>query len=157
MYRIYTNHIIIILPLLDIFILLHSVFRGTTNSHIFFQDSTNQWILQSLRAPTMYLETLNKLPDHLPIGTHIWSVMSEDAICRRNTSQTHELTFTTCFPMKYTCDSGHCIPLRYVKWDIYYILNLLQDYLTYLLHNVLFSNIHFSYLPNIDIKLEEKK
>ena len=68
--------------------------------------------MQSLRDPTKYLETKNKLPDNLPIGTHIWSVMMENGICKLNPSETHELTFTNCFPNKYTCDSGHCILLR---------------------------------------------
>ena len=88
------------------------IFRGTTNSHIYFDNSTNRWKMESLRDPSKMLETVNKLPDNLPIGTHIWSVKYEDAICKLNTSQTHELTFTNCFPNKYTCDSGHCIPLR---------------------------------------------
>ena len=86
--------------------------RGTTNSHIFFNPTSNRWRMQSLRDPTKYLETKNKLPDNLPIGTHIWSVMMENGICKLNPSETHELTFTNCFPNKYTCDSGHCILLR---------------------------------------------
>ena len=83
-----------------------------SNSHIFFDNATDRWIMESLRDSTKFLATTNKLPDNLPMGTHVWSVMSENAICKLNTSQTHELTFTTCFPNKYTCDSGHCIPLR---------------------------------------------
>ena len=83
-----------------------------TNSHIFFDETTDRWRMESLRDPTKYLATTYKLPETVPIGTHIWSVMSENALCNLNTSETHELTFTTCFPDKYTCDSGHCIPLR---------------------------------------------
>ena len=36
---------------------------------------------------------------------------SDLAICGKKEGEVAELTLSTCFPGKYTCDSGHCIEL----------------------------------------------
>ena len=58
------------------------------------------------------METFSKLDDGVPIGTHKWVTGSENALCGRLEGYTTEMTFSKCYPNKYTCNSGHCINLH---------------------------------------------
>ncbi len=49
--------------------------RGIRNSHLYFENSTARWRLQSLRDPNKMLDMAEKNPDVLPIGTHNWEAM----------------------------------------------------------------------------------
>ena len=51
------------------------------------------------------------------LGTHVWEVTEDFAICKLMKNQTLELTFSQCYPNKYTCNNGDCINLRLV-WSI---------------------------------------
>ncbi len=55
--------------------LLFFIFRGIRNSHLYFENSTARWRLQSLRDPNKMLDMAEKNPDVLPIGTHNWEAM----------------------------------------------------------------------------------
>ena len=82
-------------------------FRGVSKSNIFFNATLSKWILQSLINPDFYLESqYNKLP----IGTTHWKktgVLSK----RDDHASVIPLTFSFCYPDKFTCNSGHCKPL----------------------------------------------
>ena len=58
------------------------------------------------------METFSKLDDGVPIGTHKWVTGSENALCGRLEGYMTEMTFSMCYPGKYTCNSGHCIELH---------------------------------------------
>jgi hypothetical protein len=69
--------------------------------------------MQSLLSPHIWIATQLKLPSEIPIGTHNWEVTTENGLCDQQIGHVTELTFSQCYPNKYTCNSGHCIPLRY--------------------------------------------
>ena len=81
-------------------------------SHIFYNSTSKKWTLQSLLKPGAWLETKHKLPKQIPIGTHDWIVGSDNSLCQMESGTEMVLTFSACYPNKYTCNSGHCIPLR---------------------------------------------
>ena len=87
-------------------------FRGLTKSHIYFNASAQRWHLQSLLDPDSYIITDVKFTDQIPIGTHKWMVATENGLCKMRSGLVTELTFSQCYPEKYTCNSGHCIALR---------------------------------------------
>jgi hypothetical protein len=91
-------------------------FRGIMKSHIFFQSKTQRWLLQSLISPKHRLESLKINTKSLPFGTFLWRGLNEEGWCGEEQFQGYELTLSNCFPNKYTCDSGHCIDLRYAYW-----------------------------------------
>jgi hypothetical protein len=82
--------------------------RGAKISHIFFNDKTEKWTLQSLKDPTKFVQT-----GKFPIGTSVWEIIDEGGLCGLKSNSTKELTMSLCYPNKYTCNSGDCIPLRY--------------------------------------------
>jgi hypothetical protein len=86
---------------------------GIANSHIFYDLTLLTWVLQSLRKPDKKITMWTKRPGELPLGRHIWLVDSDFAFCGKTKDSKVELTLSTCFPDKYTCDDGHCIDLRY--------------------------------------------
>ena len=47
-----------------------------------------------------------------PIGSHDWKLKKDKALCNLLNGKKRELTFTQCYPHKFTCGSGHCIPLE---------------------------------------------
>ena len=83
-------------------------------SHIFFECvqkeecTYGKWILQSVLEPEMMLE----LEDEFPIGTHEWKLKKDDALCDQEKGYKRRLTLSQCYPDKFTCNSGHCIPLE---------------------------------------------
>ena len=97
-------------------------FRGLTKSHIYFkckekyECETGTWILQSLFEPKMKLEFTN---GDFPVGTNEWIIMENYALCNKDKGYIKELTLTQCYPDKFTCGSGHCIPLEN-KCDVKY-------------------------------------
>ena len=84
-------------------------------SHIFFECnedykcSSGKWVLQSILQPNMTLEFEGKTP----IGSHYWESKSAGAFCNMKSGHKSKLTFSQCYPDKFTCYSGHCIPLDY--------------------------------------------
>ena len=55
--------------------------------------------------------TVRKMKFHLPLGSHEWTLEADNAHCGHTAGHISRLTFSDCFPNKYTCNSGHCIPL----------------------------------------------
>ena len=49
------------------------------NSEIYFDDTTGEWRLQSLRYPSKFL-TLQRLND-FPLGTREWILGTDFAVC----------------------------------------------------------------------------
>ena len=47
-----------------------------------------------------------------PIGSKFWKSKKDGAFCDKKSEHISKLTFTQCYPGKFTCDSGHCIPLE---------------------------------------------
>ena len=86
------------------------LFRGFMKSHIYFNSTTSKWILESLLFPNAWLETEEQ--KEIPVGTNLWIVGSEKGMCQIPKGKAVKLTFCTCYPDKFTCKSGHCIPLR---------------------------------------------
>ena len=88
-------------------------FNGVQNSEIYFDADLNTWRLQSLRNPEKFvLMNNNDLVGALPLGTMRWKVASDKALCGYSNGTELDLTFSTCFPNKFTCNDGTCIPLR---------------------------------------------
>ena len=88
---------------------LKKCYRGTQISHIFFDKNVQKWTLQSLRDPKIYVQT-----EKFPLGTSEWTIGADNALCGLENRTTSELTMSLCYPEKYTCNSGSCIPLRYI-------------------------------------------
>ena len=82
-------------------------------SHMFYNDTTDHWILESFLKPGTWIETKHKFTRQIPIGTLDWIVGSDGGLCGHEVGYESVLTFSACYPNKYTCNSGHCIPLRY--------------------------------------------
>ena len=91
-----------------------ALFRGSQNSIMRYHKGTKKWRLQSLRNPLNMIQTVAELDEDLPIGTHVWEVTNDFAICKLRQNQTLELTISQCYPDKYTCNNGDCIALAYV-------------------------------------------
>ena len=87
------------------------LFKGISLSYMHYNDTDERWYIRSLREPSKYLVTVRQIPVDLPTGTWMWRVGSEGSICGLAEGELRELTFSRCFPNKYTCDSGDCIPL----------------------------------------------
>ena len=54
-----------------------------------------------------------KDPTIYPLGSRVWILGSELSMCGDDKDKEVTLTLSKCYPDKYTCNSGHCIPLRY--------------------------------------------
>ena len=85
-------------------------FRGVRNSHIFFDSSVGVWKLQSFRQPHRHahLSTVGLLP----LGTHTWRTVNFCVEEKVGATRKRDLTFSKCYPNKYTCGDGSCKPLR---------------------------------------------
>ena len=90
-------------------------FRGIMRSHIFFkctienECTDGNWFLQSLVKPEFMLELTN---DDFPMGRHKWKLAEGDSFCEHEIGNSIQLTLSQCYPGKFTCDSGQCIPLE---------------------------------------------
>ena len=49
----------------------------------------------------------------IPIGSHYWESKNDGAFCNEKSGHKAKLTFSQCYLNKFTCKSGHCIPLDY--------------------------------------------
>ena len=49
----------------------------------------------------------------IPIGSHYWEFKSDGTFCNEKSGHKAKLTFSQCYLDKFTCKSGHCIPLDY--------------------------------------------
>ena len=47
-----------------------------------------------------------------PLGRQKWNLIQGDTICNNEIGSSIQLTFSTCYPGKFTCDSGQCVPLE---------------------------------------------
>ena len=89
--------------------------RGIARSHIFFKCTRNEecengkWIVQSLIKPDIMLELYN---NDIPMGRQKWSLVKRETICKFETGNSIQLTFSQCYPGKFSCDSGQCVPLK---------------------------------------------
>ena len=61
------------------------------------------------RNPKKFLLLAHPTGSTIPIGTHNWEVGSKAAVCDKRQGDWHELTFSICYPDKYTCNDGSCI------------------------------------------------
>ncbi len=86
------------------------------NSHMYFDSRNLTWRLQSLRNPDTYLLLHNPTPGTIPLGTNTWLVTTNGAVCGLEEGTYHDLTFSMCYPDKYTCNDGTCIALGWVKY-----------------------------------------
>ena len=59
--------------------------------------------------PEFRLELSNS---DFPIGRHKWDLTQGDTICNNEIGSSIQLTFSPCYPGKFTCDSGQCVPLE---------------------------------------------
>ncbi|XP_023348145.1 uncharacterized protein LOC111716869 [Eurytemora carolleeae] len=93
-------------------------FRGSGFSHLYYKpgegdtsDSrTGNWIIQSLRDPTLEIILPKKYSKLYPFGRYIWEVGSKE-VCDLVPGTPLPLTFTSCPEESFTCSSGECIPL----------------------------------------------
>lgn len=67
-----------------------------------------------MRFPGKFLTLKHKNPRTYPIGTHTWALGNDNAMCAMDKDDLVWLSFSTCFPNKYTCNTGECIDLRYL-------------------------------------------
>ena len=92
-------------------------FKGIRNSEIKYNNITEKWTLSSLANEEMSLSTVKKMAFNVPLGSHEWVVEAEGAHCFHSANTTVRLTFSDCYPNKYTCNNGQCIPLRSVYFQ----------------------------------------
>ena len=89
-------------------------FRGIALSHIFFKCTRDEecengkWVIQSLINPEVMLELANA---DFVMGRQKWNPAQGKTICKHKTGNFIQLTFSQCYPGKFTCDSGQCVPL----------------------------------------------
>ena len=67
--------------------------------------------MESLLEENTSIATRGKWPNDIPIGSFEWRITTENGLCQLPEKSTKWLTFSQCFPGKFTCNSGHCIPL----------------------------------------------
>ena len=48
----------------------------------------------------------------IPMGRQKWDLKQGNTICNNEIGSSIQLTFSPCYPGKFTCDSGQCIPLE---------------------------------------------
>ena len=84
-------------------------FMGLSRSHIFFNQTSRSWILESLADPLKKIETKGDLSNNIPMGRGKFMFGTE--ICPTVKEKIQPLTFSKCFSSQFTCDSGHCISL----------------------------------------------
>ena len=70
---------------------------------------TGIWILQSLIKPEFMLELPN---GDFPMGRQNWKMVEGKTFCNHEIGNYIPLTISQCYPGKFTCDSGQCIPLE---------------------------------------------
>ena len=95
--------------------LTFSSFRGFTKSHIFYDDKSFKWVLESLLEPEYKIATRGQWPNQIPIGSYEWRIARENGACQKPNLSIHKLTFTQCYPNLFTCNTGHCTELKCVN------------------------------------------
>ncbi|XP_023331567.1 uncharacterized protein LOC111703755 [Eurytemora carolleeae] len=88
------------------------LWRGLGKSHIFYLPSEKTWKLESLYAKEKFaiLGADDTDPNNFfPLGRKTWKVAS--GICQLEDGAPHQLTLTTCFPDKFTCNDGSCVSI----------------------------------------------
>ena len=84
-------------------------------SHIFFNCTTDEvcdsgtWMIQSLIKPEYILELTNS---DFPMGRHKWKLVEGKTFCNHDVENDIQLTLSACYPGKFTCGPGQCIPLE---------------------------------------------
>ena len=82
---------------------------------MYFDWEINQWKIESHIPPFPYLLMDNTGSNVSPIGRNSWKIVSTlENICGHVANTTIDLTLSSCYPDKFTCDNGDCIPLRLV-------------------------------------------
>ena len=66
------------------------------------------WILQSLLDLNKTLEFIGEIP----IGSKKWMRKKDNTYCNKQKGCKAKLTFSQCYPHKFTCSSGHCVALK---------------------------------------------
>ena len=79
---------------------------------MYFNAKSKRWTLESLVNPEKFIETESDFSNLIPIGTHNWKTGSANSLCGSFKGTVTELSFSQCYPNKYTCNSGDCIPLH---------------------------------------------
>ena len=79
---------------------------------MYFNAKSKRWTLESLVNPEKFIETESDFSNQIPIGTHNWKTGSANSLCGSFKGTVTELSFSQCYPNKYTCNSGHCVPLH---------------------------------------------
>ena len=86
-------------------------FRGTENSHIYY-DNTNRWRIESLRYPEKFLQLSVRNSFNLyPIGRLDWISETNEFLCDLLPGEKINLTLSDCYPNMFTCDDGQCVKL----------------------------------------------
>ncbi len=70
---------------------------------------SQEWRIESVRDPGDIRASLSGHSTHLPMGRHAWK---PDVFCHSphpDEDTSRELTLSTCFPDKFTCDDGTCL------------------------------------------------
>ena len=92
----------------------NNFFRGLSKSHIYFECVTKYycqsgtWVLQSLLDSNKTLEFIGEIP----IGSKNWMLKKDNSYCNKQKGHMAKLTFSQCYPDKFTCSSGHCVALE---------------------------------------------
>jgi hypothetical protein len=81
---------------------------GLIQSIMYFTGS--KWRIQSLRDSTSMFE-IETATDFAPLGRQLWRTGPESSICNLEPGSPVFLTYSTCYPYGYTCNSGDCVPL----------------------------------------------
>ena len=48
----------------------------------------------------------------VPMGSKEWILKQDNAYCNKQKGYVVKLTFSQCYPNKFTCSSGHCVALK---------------------------------------------
>ena len=93
---------------------INDFFRGFSKSHIYFECvrkyycHSGTWVLQSLHDLNKTLEFLGETP----IGSKNWKLNRDNTYCNKPKGNMAKLTFSQCYPDKFTCSSGQCVALK---------------------------------------------
>ena len=89
-------------------------YEGYMNANIAFDDVNHEWKISDKLGNSRNLVAklkVDKFTSQSPIGRKTWFV--QDALCKSN-DPNHTVTISNCnFPSEFTCNSGHCIDIKY--------------------------------------------
>ncbi len=83
---------------------------GIMNSHIYFDAKDSSWRIQSYRDEEKYL--VSDRNTIVPLGHQSWA--NGNPFCTERGNH-FPLTLTTCYPGKFSCKDGSCVPIKYVQ------------------------------------------